>query len=50
MLDDFIIFGLAAFAVNRYVGDRYVVHCKLIGGIILFLLGIAMIFFPQYLR
>lgn len=50
MLDDFIIFGLAAFAVNRYVGDRYVVHCKLIGGIILFLLGVGMVFFPQYLR
>lgn len=50
MLDDMIILGLAAFAVNRYIGDRYVVHCKLIGGVILFLLGVVMVFFPQFLR
>jgi len=50
MLDDLIIFGLAAFTVNRYANEHYVVHCKLIGGIILFLLGIIMVFFPQYLR
>ncbi len=50
MIDDLVIFGLAAFAVDRYVGAPYMVHCKLIGGIILSLLGVIMVFFPHYLR
>lgn len=50
MLDDLVIFGLAAFAVDCYSGDRYMIHCKLIGGIILVALGIIMVFFPEYLR
>lgn len=50
MLDDLIIFSLAAFAIDKYIGDKYVVHCKLIAGVILFILGIIMVFFPQYLR
>jgi len=50
MLDDLIIFSVAAFAINRYFGDHYLSPSKLIGGIILFVLGVIMIFFPQYIR
>ncbi len=50
MLDDLVIFALAAFAVDRYAGAPYMIHCKLIGGIILSTLGVIMLFFPQYLR
>lgn len=49
MLDDLIIFGLAAFAVNTTVGDKYATWCKLIGGIILLGLGIVLAFFPGFL-
>ncbi|MCF7871650.1 hypothetical protein K9L97_01325 [Candidatus Woesearchaeota archaeon] len=50
MLDDLIIFGLAVFAVNKFVGDKYAKWCKLIGGIIMLVLGIIMVFFPHILR
>ncbi len=50
MLDDLIIFGLAAFAVDRYAGAPYMIHCKLLGGIILSVLGVIVVFFPQFLR
>lgn len=49
MLDDLIVFSLAAFAVNKYAGDKYMVWCKLIGGVILFGLGIMMLFHPDWL-
>lgn len=49
MLDDLIIFGLAAFAVNTAVGDKYAKWCKLIGGVILLGLGIVLAFFPGLL-
>jgi putative Mn2+ efflux pump MntP len=49
MLDDLIIFGLAAFAVNQ-IGDKYGRWCKLIGGIVLVLLGIMMLFAPNMLQ
>tara|TARA_Y100000310_G_C20698277_1_gene827270 strand:+ start:2753 stop:3952 length:1200 start_codon:yes stop_codon:yes gene_type:complete len=49
MLDDLIIFGLAAFAINTKYGDKYAKYCKLIGGIILLILGIFLLFFPQLL-
>jgi len=50
MIDDFIIFGLAVFAIDRYVGDKYMRISKLLGGAVLFILGIIMVFFPQYLQ
>ena len=50
MLDDIVIFSMAALTVDRFVGDKYVKYCKLIGGAILITLGIMMIFFQQYLR
>ncbi|MCT4575639.1 MAG: hypothetical protein N4A43_05275 [Alphaproteobacteria bacterium] len=50
MIDDFIVFGLAIFAIDKYVGDKYMRICKLIGGSILVILGVLMIFFPEYLK
>lgn len=50
MLDDLIIFGLAAFAISSAIGDKYAKYCKLIGGIILTLLGAVMVFAPHLLR
>jgi len=49
MIDDIIIFSLAALAVEKFVGDKYVKWCKLIGGVILLGLGVAMVFFPDIL-
>lgn len=50
MLDDLIIFGLAAFAVNKFIGDKYLKYSKLIGGFVLTVLGFLIIFFPEILR
>jgi len=51
MADDLIIFGLAAFAVsNTEIGEKYAKYCKFIGGAILLLLGILLLFAPQLLR
>jgi putative Mn2+ efflux pump MntP len=50
MLDDLIIFGLAAFAISSAIGDKYAKYCKLIGGIILTILGAVMVFAPHLLR
>jgi|TARA_B100001964_G_C14257358_1_gene613197 putative Mn2+ efflux pump MntP len=49
MLDDLIIFSLAAFAVNTTLGTKYARHCKIIGGIILLILGLVLIFAPHLL-
>jgi len=51
MFDDLIIFGTVAFAVTYGgLGDKYAVACKLIGGIILLLMGIMLLFFPGLLH
>ncbi|HIH38828.1 hypothetical protein J4460_08660 [Candidatus Woesearchaeota archaeon] len=50
MLDDFIIFAIAAFALNSSLGDKYGKYSKLIGGLILAALGIVLLFFPQLLH
>lgn len=50
MLDDLIIFGLAVFAVNTTIGDKYVKQCKIISGILLIILGIVLAFFPGILQ
>ncbi|MFA5050066.1 MAG: thioredoxin family protein [Candidatus Micrarchaeia archaeon] len=50
MLDDLIIFGLAAFAVSSIsIGEKYARYCKLFGGIILLILGIMLLFAPNLL-
>ncbi len=50
MLDDLIIFGLAAFAVSKTVGTRYAKLNKLIGGALLLALGLMLVFAPSALR
>lgn len=50
LLDDFIIFATAAFAVNKYLDEKYIVPFQILGGLILFCLGIIMIFFPYLLK
>ncbi|OGJ15457.1 hypothetical protein A3K73_04280, partial [Candidatus Pacearchaeota archaeon RBG_13_36_9] len=50
MLDDLIIFGMAAFALGSSFGQKYAKYSKLIGGIILIILGIVMLFIPELLR
>lgn len=50
MLDDFIIFGFAVFAIDKYMVDDYAKWCKLIGGVVLGILGILMVFFPEIMR
>lgn len=50
MLDDLIIFSLAVLAVNTDLGQRYAKYCKIIGGIVILLLGGIMVFRPGLLR
>ena len=50
MLDDLIIFGMAAFAVSSAISFKYAKYCKLLGGIILAILGLLMVFAPHLLR
>ena len=49
MLDDLIIFGSAAFAVNYFIGNRYVLYCKILGGLLLIVLGALLVFNPHFL-
>lgn len=50
MLDDLVIFGLAAFAVNSTFGDRYAKLCKVVGGLLLVILGLLLAFAPGILQ
>lgn len=43
MLDDLIIFGLAAFAVQTFIDTRYAVFSRLAGGLVLIGLGVWML-------
>ncbi len=43
MLDDLIIFGLAAFAIQRIINTRYAVLSRLVGGLVLIGLGLWML-------
>jgi len=49
MLDDFIIFGLAIWAINSDWTTKYSGFSKLFGGIIMLLIGILLLFFPNLL-
>lgn len=49
MLDDMIIFGLAVFTVSGGIGEKYARYCKLVGGAIMFILGLMLLFAPQML-
>jgi len=50
MLDDLAIFSLAVLALNTSVGNRYARHCRIVGGVILVILGGVMVFRPDLLR
>ena len=43
MLDDFVIFGLAAFAIQRIINTRYAVFSRVAGGVVLIGLGVWML-------
>jgi len=49
MLDDLLIFSLAAFAISSDFGQKYAGWCKLIGAIIMLLLGMMLLFAPNML-
>lgn len=50
MLIHIILFSMAAFALSSGFAERYSKYCKLIGGVIMFLLGLALLFAPHLLR
>ena len=50
MLDDLIIFALAAFACEATIGSGYARYGKLFGGVVLVVLGMVMLFAPEMLR
>jgi len=50
MLDDFLIFGFAFFTLNQFgFSDKYNKYSTLIAGILILVLGILLIFKPQFL-
>ena len=50
MLDDLIVFSCAVFAINKYAGEKYEKYSTLIGGIVMCLIGILVVFFPNLLK
>ena len=50
MLDDLIIFSLAVLALDTSIGQRYAGHCRIVGGVVLIVLGGVMVFQPELLR
>ena len=49
MLDDLVIFLMAAFAVQHFAGEKYAGLCRIIGGVILIVIGIVLAFYPNLL-
>ncbi len=50
MLDDFLVFGLAFFTLSRFgFSDKYNKYSTLIAGLLIFVLGILLIFKPELL-
>lgn len=49
ILDDMVIFSLAAFAAGSSFGERYARWCKVVGGTILAILGFFLLFAPHLL-
>ena len=50
MLDDLIIFSLAVLALDTKIGHHYAKYCMIIGGVVLLILGVFMVFQPGKLR
>ena len=50
MIDDFIVFSLALLSINKLqLTNKYSKWMNLIGGILMIILGIIMIFKPSWL-
>lgn len=45
-----IIFSLAVLALDTGIGQRYAKYCRIIGGLVLIVLGGVMVFCPELLR
>lgn len=50
MLDDLIIFSMAIMATKTFGGEKYSGFCKILGGGLMVLIGVTLLFFPQLLR
>lgn len=50
MLDHILIFSMAAFALGSGFSQKYAKVCKLLGGIIMLILGLIMVLAPHLLR
>jgi thiol-disulfide isomerase/thioredoxin len=50
MLDHIIIFSMAAFALSSGFTQKYAKYCKLIGGLVMFAIGLILLFAPHLLR
>ncbi|MGB9635000.1 MAG: hypothetical protein ACPL0A_00830 [Candidatus Micrarchaeia archaeon] len=50
MIDDAAIFIIAGLAIGSSIGEKYAKYCKLIGGVIMVVLGMIMLFAPHMLR
>lgn len=50
MLTHLIVFSAAALALNTSVADRYMKYCRPVGGVILCVLGVLLLFAPQLLQ
>ena len=50
MLDDMIIFYLAVFTLNvKGISNKYTKYSNLIGGIIIFLIGVLLLLKPEWI-
>jgi hypothetical protein len=49
MLDDLLIFGSALLVVSN-IGEKYAGYCKVVGGAVMLILGILLLFAPQLLH
>ncbi len=49
MLDDLLVFG-SALLIYGDVGEKYAKYCKILGGVIMLILGVMLLFAPQMLR
>jgi len=50
MLIHLLIFSAAAFALNTSFSDRLTKYCRPVGGVVLLVLGVLLLFAPQLLR
>ena len=50
MLDHLVIFSAAVLALNTSIADRYMKYCRPIGGTILIILGVLLLFAPHVLQ